>query len=600
MADLQGTGYASPRWSWEILDCAMPMTFDTYSNCAFQCVYCFAFFQRAIGQGGDDYKHHKVESVNVQSVKELFLGKKPNSQFNGYIKNKFVLQWGGLSDGFDWYERKFGKSLELLQFFNSIDYPISISTKGCWMVDPSRPESAPYREAFKGAKNIHVKSSVITLDETLSRRVEPGTATSEERFKMLEEMNKLGVGGTTVRFRPFILGVSADYPYTENSRKQIDTYLKRCADAGVYSVTSEFLCLESRSKNIARERYQAIGEASGFPGDSLYQFYFDNSVSKTSLLRLNYDVKRPYFEDFIELAHKHGLKAFISDAHHKEKSDGAGCCGLPNEGPLSKYNKGQFAEAILIAKQNGKVHWKDIATAATWLKDITMKGADTHGFNSGGTQERAKRTFMTMFDYMNEQWNKTNSLNSPARYFGGALSPAPEKDEEGNVVYIYNEPYIKDAKRMESAKDIQLEMVSRGYKMQEAGEDWGYVASPVFVDARNMGASEVGVSKLMTANRLNHVICVYPAQVEEFRNAFPDVEVSEVMGEVWQDLYFSSDYRAAWIVPGSTVFTDDKGVSVTPRKYLSFAEDCTERNVPFVGYGQTGVKHISLEERSKV
>lgn len=38
---LEDGAYASPRWSWEILDCAMPMTFDTYSNCAHQCVYCF-------------------------------------------------------------------------------------------------------------------------------------------------------------------------------------------------------------------------------------------------------------------------------------------------------------------------------------------------------------------------------------------------------------------------------------------------------------------------------------------------------------------------------------------------------------------------------
>lgn len=31
--------YGSPRWSGEIADCTMPMTFDTYSNCSFGCVY---------------------------------------------------------------------------------------------------------------------------------------------------------------------------------------------------------------------------------------------------------------------------------------------------------------------------------------------------------------------------------------------------------------------------------------------------------------------------------------------------------------------------------------------------------------------------------
>lgn len=41
--------YDSPRWTYEIADCGMPMTLDTYSNCAFGCVYCFSAHQRGIG-----------------------------------------------------------------------------------------------------------------------------------------------------------------------------------------------------------------------------------------------------------------------------------------------------------------------------------------------------------------------------------------------------------------------------------------------------------------------------------------------------------------------------------------------------------------------
>ena len=41
--------YGSPRWSGEIADCSLPMTFDTYSNCSYGCVYCFSQYQRGIG-----------------------------------------------------------------------------------------------------------------------------------------------------------------------------------------------------------------------------------------------------------------------------------------------------------------------------------------------------------------------------------------------------------------------------------------------------------------------------------------------------------------------------------------------------------------------
>ena len=37
MAELK-RNYTSPRWSMEIPDCSMPMTFDTYSRCAYNCM----------------------------------------------------------------------------------------------------------------------------------------------------------------------------------------------------------------------------------------------------------------------------------------------------------------------------------------------------------------------------------------------------------------------------------------------------------------------------------------------------------------------------------------------------------------------------------
>lgn len=52
--------YGSPRWSNEIADCSMPMTFDTYSNCSFGCLYCFAQFQRGLGKAKDSYLAKEV------------------------------------------------------------------------------------------------------------------------------------------------------------------------------------------------------------------------------------------------------------------------------------------------------------------------------------------------------------------------------------------------------------------------------------------------------------------------------------------------------------------------------------------------------------
>ena len=145
MSDIKHT-YSSPRWSGEVADCSLPMTFDTYSNCSFGCVYCFSQYQRGLGGGKDDYYAKRVEAVNVQRVKDIFTLKR-ESQFSQYVKERRTLQWGGLSDQFDGYERQHGVTLELLRFFKEIDYPITFSTKSTWWLDDPR-----YTDLFKGQR----------------------------------------------------------------------------------------------------------------------------------------------------------------------------------------------------------------------------------------------------------------------------------------------------------------------------------------------------------------------------------------------------------------------------------------------------------------
>ena len=120
--------YSSPRWTAEYPDCSMPMTFDTYSNCSFGCIYCFSQFQRGIGSAKGKYLRKEVHAVSVDRIKKIFL-EPDDSQFGNYIKARKVMQWGGLSDQFDEFERRYGVTLELLKFFREIDYPIEIKTR---------------------------------------------------------------------------------------------------------------------------------------------------------------------------------------------------------------------------------------------------------------------------------------------------------------------------------------------------------------------------------------------------------------------------------------------------------------------------------------
>ena len=108
------TTYCSPRLSYETPDCSMPLTFDTYSYCSYKCLYCFAWMEKAKGiQLRQEKIRHKiggseVNKVSFDKIKKLFSGQSKAKQsklfYEHFIKNKKEMQWGGLTEPFDFIE----------------------------------------------------------------------------------------------------------------------------------------------------------------------------------------------------------------------------------------------------------------------------------------------------------------------------------------------------------------------------------------------------------------------------------------------------------------------------------------------------------------
>ncbi len=410
-------GYESPRWTGEITDCSMPMTFDTYSVCSYNCLYCFAFFQKA--HNSKDYLDRKVKCVNVSAVKRLFLdsllGRKKH-QFTNYICNRVTMQWGGMADGFDEYERQYGVSLELLKFFDQIDYPLSISTKATWFTKDNR-----YMNLIaKHKHNWHFKISIITDDFMKAKSIERGCDSPQERLEAIKRLSDLGIH-VTLRLRPYIIGISDDFR----------VLIAKAKEAGADSVTTEFFCLESRADERLKRKYDEISKYAGY---NIYEFYKKHS-RQTGYRRLNYNIKSDVIEDMRFTAHKLGMRFYVSDAHHKEKCDYACCCGCP---PDFKISLGHYGQALQIAKSrpDGIVYWRDIAEDLNrYIGDVLFYKAI--GFNTNSNRNRAQRYEQTMYQFVKEYWNTPSSDKSPFKYFDGILEPVG-LDAENNIVYKFN------------------------------------------------------------------------------------------------------------------------------------------------------------------
>lgn len=405
--------YSSPRLTAEVLDCSMPMTFDTYSNCSFGCLYCFAQFQRGIGGGKEQYLQKTVKAVNVEKVKRMFTDPdKYAGYFAPYIKQRRVMQWGGLSDQFDGFERQYGKTLELLRFFKDINYPLCFSTKATWFTKDAR-----YMDLIRGQRNWNFKFSVITLDEAKARVIERGVPSPWERLDAIERIAKADAGGATLRLRPFIIGISTP------------TYLDLIHEAGqrgASALSTEFFCVEQRSE-ILKENFKTINELCGFDLQAFYKKY----SYQNGLLRLNRNVKRPFVDRMEEACKQEGMRFYVSDAHFKERCCNGSCCGL---GEGWNYSRGQFTNALLIAKEKGIVKWSDIAPEAEAIHGGWLS---INGINDGKSETKAKFDGMSVAEVMRYYWNNPQRGQSPYRYFEGVMKPVG-KDENGDLIYKYD------------------------------------------------------------------------------------------------------------------------------------------------------------------
>lgn len=407
--------YCSPRWSGEIADCSLPVTLDTYNNCSFKCAYCFSQFQRSLGLCGKGYLQMRVSAIDVEKVKRIFLLQE-ESQFSEYIKDKRPIQWGGLSDQFDNNERKYGKTLELMRFFNELNYPISFSTKSAWVFHDER-----YLELFRNQKgNWNVKFSIITNDAKKASIVEQGVESPQNRLRAMEIASGVGTL-TTLRLRPFIIGLSSI------GYEDLITDAHNC---GASALSTEFLCIEQRSnaKENVRKNFDKISSVIGF---DILEYYAKNSPG-SGYLRLNRAVKSEYVKNMKELCEKLHMRFYVSDAHFKELCNNSCCCGLPEEW---KYSRGNFSYALEIAKKKGEVRFKDIEQDMYFL-NFNYRRAE--GFNTGSAENRAKYYYLTMKEYLKYLWNNPKGKNSPMNAFAGVLIPTGI-DEDGNVVYAFNQ-----------------------------------------------------------------------------------------------------------------------------------------------------------------
>jgi len=409
--------YQAPRWSGEYVDCSMPMTFDTYSNCWFGCLYCFATFQRWIWKTKDNYVRKNVKAIDFNKIERMF--KDPDKywwQFKDYIKQRLVMQWWWMSDPMCPIEEEWEIGLKLLKLFNELKYPVRFSTKSDLVLRDHR-----YLDEFaKWADHFAYMSSIITYDPKIAEKLEARTPTPQRRMEVLKTLTDLWVW-TVIRLRPYIIGIT-------------DKTVKDIVEAGwkahVKALSTEALCLDTRMTELTRAKFAELSKLCWF---DIVKFYKQNS-NTIWYLRLSREFLRPYMDELAHLCAENNIKVAVSCPKHKERTFWYSCCWLPTEWVLGNTHKGQYMYAIMVAKEKWEVHWSDIEKHSIF-GNVMMRNAQW--FNKWTCKKEAKIWDLTLKDMLHILWNDPKRANSPYKLFEWVLLPHG-LDENWDVIYRYN------------------------------------------------------------------------------------------------------------------------------------------------------------------
>lgn len=332
--------YSSPiNVNNQLYYCGVPFRLDTYNGCTHGCIYCFVraaeLTSAARKNRGDTILLADPNAVErIMSVGRLTQQERAAVAIE-WVRHRVPIHWGGMSDPFQPCERKYGLSKRLMQTFSIHKYPVIISTKGTMMAEPE------YLKLLEEGK-YGVQVTVLTDNDEIAARIEPGAPSATERLRALEILAERGIW-TAVRIQPMVPNSKIEF--------ELPRYLEKLAKIGVKHVMAEGYKVPVRNEVGMKKMWDLFPEAK-----SAYMF----SKSEGFEWHLPSWRKWKYVKVMIEECHKLGMTYGAADNDMRDMGDGACCCGADFIPGFENFWRYQASQAAVIAKEKGWVHLDDM------------------------------------------------------------------------------------------------------------------------------------------------------------------------------------------------------------------------------------------------
>lgn len=397
------------------------------------CRYCFSHSQKDVNPGT---KNAPLQAVRPDTFFKQIDGTAKTIEaklfYKYFYKDKFLLHWGGLADFGCHYERKYGVSYELLKGLLDRKYPLMFSSKGPAVTDDH------YMKLFEEhAKynNIAFQFSIVTSNDKLAKKVEPGVPSPTERFENMKILSDMGYH-CILRLRPYIIGITDD---------TIEETMQKAYEAGAKAVSTEFYALDQRCMGKMKDATLKMGQMMGI--DNVFKHFSALSPKgRGGYNRLNRLIKEPYIQYLYKFCVEHNMIFTCSDPDFKELSMSENCCGLPPHGlhptdTMNNWSTHQMTAAIMKARidyhKTGNCRlfkFDEVYGKKDWIfDDVALSHVDI-----GCTgYPYAQRKQLTLKHILQKKWNNLKSYANVSNYFDGKVLPVGLDESGDNLMYRY-------------------------------------------------------------------------------------------------------------------------------------------------------------------
>lgn len=210
-------------------DLGQMFSMNPYQGCEHGCIYCYARNSHQYWgfSAGLDFERKIIIKKNAAELLEKQL---KNPKWEAY-----PIMLSGNTDCYQPVERKMKITRKMLEVLLKYKHPVGIITKNSLIL-----RDIDLLQELTKHNLVHVNVSITSLKEELRLKLEPRTATSANRFKVVESLSDKNIP-VNIMVAPIIPGLNSD---------EIPSIIKKGADCGALSAAYTIVRLNGSIKDI--------------------------------------------------------------------------------------------------------------------------------------------------------------------------------------------------------------------------------------------------------------------------------------------------------------------------------------------------------------